>query len=88
MGFIIGLIGYKDPCTQTKYTLAEKVVPKRYFGASVYTIWAHGPLNPKPYGPLIDTLCYPSTLMVPLKESLKEPYFYGRFYILCYLGAA
>ena len=29
---------------------------RKYFKAKVYTIWVHGPLNPKPYRTLIGTL--------------------------------
>ena len=56
------------------YTLALKYSLCRYIGPNVYTIWAHGPLYPKPlqiplYIPLyifIDPL--KGSLMVPLKE--------------------
>ena len=48
----------------------------RYFGAKVYTIWVHGPLNPiSPINPRDS-----------LKEPLKEPYYgnlKGTLRILC-----
>ena len=38
----------KGPCTQIVYTLAQEYLEREYFKAKVYTIWVHGPLNPKP----------------------------------------
>ena len=38
----------KDPCTHMVYTLALKQSLHSYFGAKVYTIWAHGPLESQP----------------------------------------
>ena len=48
----------KGSCTQIAYTLAPKYPYRDYIKAKVYTICAHGPLNP----------------IEPLKEPLKEPF--------------
>ena len=36
------------PCTQIVYTVAPKYLYRDCFKSKVYTIWVHGPLNPKP----------------------------------------
>ena len=39
------LIAPKGPCAQILYTLALMKSLYRYFRASVYSIWVHGPLG-------------------------------------------
>ena len=42
---VLEMLESKCPCTQIVYTLALKYSLCRYFGAKVYTSWAHGPLG-------------------------------------------
>ena len=50
------------PCpnmSQNNITLAPKYLHSDYLKANVYTIWGHGPLNPKHYRTLIECLRCP-----------------------------
>ena len=47
-------LGLRVHVPKKVYTLAPKYLYRNYIKAKVYTIWVHGPLDPKRYRALID----------------------------------